>query len=103
MSLLDFTMHPGEVLKELYLKPLGLSSIKFAEVIHVPRSRVERLVRGDCGITPDTAFRLAKALQTTPEMWLTMQNTYDLAMAKDEVDVSAIKPLPAISENTKAA
>jgi len=103
MSVLDFTMHPGEVLKELYLKPLGLSSIKFSEAIKVPRSRVERLVRGDCGITPDTAFRLAKALRTTPEMWLTMQTNYDLAMARDEVDLSGITPLPAISENSEAA
>ena len=103
MSLLDFTMHPGAVLKELYLKPLGLSSIKFAEAIQVPRSRVERLVRGDCGITPDTAFRLAKALSTTPEMWLTMQNTYDLAMTKDAVDLSGIAPLTAIENQHKAA
>ncbi len=56
MSLLDKPMHPGEVLKELYLDPLGMGAIDFARRLGVPRGRVERLIKGSSGITPDMAF-----------------------------------------------
>ena len=60
MSLIDHPSHPGEVLQELYLDPLGLTSYALAKRIHVPRTRIERLVRGDTALTADTAMRLAK-------------------------------------------
>lgn len=90
MSLLVDPMHPGEVLDELYLGPLGLGAIALARAIGVPRTRIERLVKGTTGVTPDTALRLAQAFGTSAEYWLTMQINHDLAIARRSVDVSGI-------------
>jgi addiction module HigA family antidote len=60
MSLLEEPMHPGEVLKELYLNPLNMGSIAFARRLEVPRTRIERLVKGITSITPDTALDLSR-------------------------------------------
>ncbi|MFT7595483.1 MAG: addiction module HigA family antidote [Paracoccaceae bacterium] len=93
MSLLEAPMHPGEVLKELYLDPLDIGAIAFACRLDVPRTRIERLVKGVTRMTPDTALRLARALNTTPAYWMNMQTNYDIATASKEVDVSGIEPL----------
>ncbi|WP_233489394.1 HigA family addiction module antitoxin [Rhodovulum sp. 12E13] len=87
--------HPGEVLKELYLDPLGLSPIALARRLHVPRTRIERLVREETAVTADTAMRLARAFGTTPEYWMNLQRAWDLARARDTVDVSDITPVAA--------
>ena len=73
MPLLVNPSHPGEVLEELYLVPLGLSAIALAKRIHVPRTRIERLVKGDTALSADTAMRLAKLFGTTPEYWMNLQ------------------------------
>ncbi len=93
MGLIIDPCHPGEILKHEFLKPLGVSSIGLAKAIGVPRTRVERLVKEQTGVTPDTALRLSKALGTTPEFWINMQTNYDMAVASKEVDVSGIEPL----------
>ena len=93
MSLLEEPMHPGEVLKELYLDPLDMGAIAFALRLRVPRTRIERLVKGMTSMTPDTALRLARAFNTTPSYWMNMQTNYDMSVASKEVDVSAIEPL----------
>lgn len=95
MSPLEAPMHPGEVLKELYLDPLDMGAIAFARRLDVPRTRIERLVKGVTSMTPDTALRLARAFNTTPAYWMNMQTNYDMATAAKEVDVSGIKPLVA--------
>ena len=95
MSLLQEPMHPGEVLKELFLDPLNMGVITFARRLGVPRTRIERLVKGVTGMTPDTALRLARAFNTTPAYWMNMQANHDLAAASKEVDVSGIEPLVA--------
>lgn len=95
MSLLEEPMHPGEVLKELYLDPLDMGAIAFARRLDVPRTRIERLVKGVARMTPDTALRLARAFNTTPAYWMNMQTNYDMALASKEVDVSGINPLVA--------
>lgn len=95
MSLLEDPMHPGEVLKELYLKPLELGPIAFARHLKVPRTRIERLLKGTTGMTPDTALRLAQAFNTTPAYWMSLQTNFDMAAAAKEVDVSDIKPFAA--------
>ncbi|MEI7600219.1 MAG: HigA family addiction module antitoxin [Aestuariivirga sp.] len=95
MSLLVNPSHPGEVLEELYLVPLGLSAIALAKRIHVPRTRIERLVKGDTALSADTAMRLAKLFGTTPEYWMNLQRAWDLARARETIDVSDIKPLAA--------
>ena len=86
-------MHPGEVLKELYLDPLDIGSIALARRLGVPRTRIERLVKGATGMRSDTALRLARAFKTTPTYWMNLQTNYDIARAAREVDVSGIEPL----------
>ena len=93
MSLLKEPMHPGEVLKELYLDPLDMGAIAFARRLDVPRTRIERLVKGVTSVTPDTALRLASAFNTTPAYWMNMQTNYDMSIASKVVDVSGIEPL----------
>jgi antitoxin HigA-1 len=93
MSMLISPMHPGEVLKELYLEPMGIGAIAFAKHLSVPRTRIERILRGTTAITPDTAMRLARALNTTPHYWLNMQTNFDMAKAAKEIDVSGIEPI----------
>ena len=89
-------MHPGGVLDELYLKPLDMSAGALAKILGVPRTRIERIVKGQTSVTPDTAFRLAKAFKTTPHYWMNMQMSYDLARAGATIDVSDIQPLDAV-------
>ncbi|WP_137152441.1 HigA family addiction module antitoxin [Devosia sp. FKR38] len=70
--------HPGEILREEYLAPLGLSAGALAKKLHVPRTRIERLIKQTHPVTADTALRLAKFFDTTPHYWLNMQVAYDL-------------------------
>ncbi|WP_298858640.1 HigA family addiction module antitoxin [uncultured Sulfitobacter sp.] len=93
MSLLEDPVHPGEVLKELYLDPLEIGAIAFARRLGVPRTRIERLIKGTTGITPDTALRLARVFNTTAAYWVNLQTNYDMALAAKEIDVSDIEPL----------
>jgi addiction module HigA family antidote len=77
--------HPGEVLREDFLKPLGMSQYALAKAIDVPQIRISAIVNGKRAITPDTALRLARYFATSPEFWIGMQATYDLEMARDQV------------------
>jgi addiction module HigA family antidote len=83
--------HPGEVLREEFLAPLGLTQATLAEHIGVPVRHVGELVRGKRGVTPSTAWLLAQAFDTTPEFWLNLQTTYDLARSRPP---RAIRRLP---------
>ena len=65
--------HPGEILLEEFLKPLGMSQMAFAKHINVPIQRINEIVRGKRGVTPDSAWRFAQAFGTTPEFWLNLQ------------------------------
>lgn len=76
-------IHPGEILKEEFLDPLGASAADLARAIRVPPNRVTRLINGQAAVTPDTALRLARALRTTPEFWLNLQLRFDLDTAAD--------------------
>lgn len=71
--------HPGEILREEYLVPLGLKPYTLAKHLHVPRTRIERLAAEQTSVTPDTALRLAKFFDTTPQFWMNMQTAFDLA------------------------
>ena len=95
MSLLVNPAHPGEVLSELYLKPLGMSAIALAKRLDVPRTRIERLIRQETALSADSAVRLATFFNTTPEYWMNLQRGWDLARAQSTVDVSKIRPLEA--------
>lgn len=72
-------MHPGEVLREEFLEPLGLSAGRVAKACGVPRTRIERIASEEIGITGDTAARLARFFGTTAEFWLNLQVRYELA------------------------
>src|SRR5215510_5259156 len=87
-------VHPGEVLREEFLVPLDMSPYALAAALHVPRTRVERLVREETPVTPDTALRLARYFRTTPEFWLGIQARFDIETARRSVDkdIAAIKP-----------
>ncbi len=75
-------IHPGEVLLEQFLEPAGLSQYKLARAIGVPPRRINELVLGKRGISADTALRLARFFGTAPELWLQLQNQYDLDRAQ---------------------
>ena len=86
---------PGIVLRELYLAPVGLSGAALARHLFVPRSRISRILRDEAAITADLALRLARFFSTTPEYWMNLQRAWDLARAKETIDVSGIQPLEA--------
>lgn len=90
--MLKHPVHPGEVISNLYLLPLEMSAPTLAKHLHVPRTRIERLVKGETALTVDTAIRLSKFFRTSPEYWLNMQRNWDLACASKNVDVSKIEP-----------
>jgi len=86
--------HPGEVLLEEFLTPLGITQVRLAAHIGVPVQRVNELIRGKRGVTPETAWLLSKAFDTTPEFWLNLQATCDLYQSRPK---RAIHPLPKVS------
>lgn len=85
--------HPGEVLKELYIEPLGLTVTEVAEALGVSRKTLSALVNGRYGISPDMAIRLSKAFGTTAKLWLNMQQNYDLWQAKQRAELSGVQVL----------
>jgi antitoxin HigA-1 len=78
-------MHPGEVLREEFLVPLGLSPGALAKACGVPRTRIERIANEETAVTADTALRLGKALGTSAQLWLNLQNEFDMRMAKGQI------------------
>jgi antitoxin HigA-1 len=82
--------HPGEILLEEFLKPLGFSQVAFARHIGVPLQRINEIVRGKRGVTPDSAWRFAQALGTTPEFWMNLQSSHDLALSRPAVVVARL-------------
>jgi antitoxin HigA-1 len=82
--------HPGEVLREEFLLPLGLSARELAQVLGVPANRLTDIVRGRRGVTADTALRLARHFRTDPRFWLNLQTAHDLSQAEATIDLSKI-------------
>ncbi len=82
--------HPGEILLEEFLNPLGITQVRFAEHIGVPMQRVNEIVRGKRGITPESAWLFAGALGTSPEFWLKLQSNFDLARSRPDRTVARI-------------
>ncbi|HZD89660.1 MAG TPA: HigA family addiction module antitoxin [Pseudolabrys sp.] len=88
-------MHPGEMLREEFMKPMGLTPYKVAKACGVPRTRIERVVREELGITADTALRLAKFFGTSVGFWMNLQSRYDVRMAESAIadDLKAISTI----------
>jgi addiction module HigA family antidote len=76
--------HPGEILQEQFLEPLGLSQVALAAHLGVPVQRINEIVRGKRGVTPGTAWLLSQAFDTTPEFWISLQANHDLAVNRPE-------------------
>ncbi len=83
--------HPGEILLEEFLKPMGISQVSFARHVGVPLQRINEIVRGRRAISPDTAWRFAQALGTTPEFWMNLQTAYDLARTRPAHKVEPLR------------
>ncbi|MGA2674661.1 MAG: HigA family addiction module antitoxin [Terracidiphilus sp.] len=100
-------LHPGEMLREDFMKPLGLSSNALAMELRVPVTRISEIVRERRGITADTALRLARYFSMSPEFWMRLQMDFDLESAVDAEETTiheAIRPRPLnhIRENAES-
>lgn len=82
--------HPGVILSLEFLLPLGISQVALASHLGVPVQRINELVRGKRGVTPDTAWLLSQALKTTPEFWMNLQTAYDLARSRPSRSVESL-------------
>ncbi len=86
--------HPGIILLKEFLEPMGLSQKAIAAHIGIPVQRINEVIRGKRGVSPDTAWLLAEALNTSPEFWLNLQATHDLSVHKPK---NHVEPLVAMS------
>jgi addiction module HigA family antidote len=83
-------VHPGEMLREEFMKPLGLTMNRLALDLRVPLTRIGDIVHERRGITADTALRLARYFNNTPEFWMNLQSWYDLEVAREETQAKSI-------------
>lgn len=90
-------MHPGEVLREEFMRPLGLTAGRIAKACGIPRNRIELIARERLGISGDTALRLGRLLGTSADLWLNLQKRYELQTARDAAgsSIEAIQPMAA--------
>ncbi len=88
-------VHPGEVLKEEFLKPLNITAYRLAKETKIPQTRISEILKGKRRITADTALRLSKFFGNSPEFWLGLQNDYDLEEEKRNItrELEEIRPL----------
>src|ERR1700686_310275 len=84
-------VHPGEILREDFMKPMNLTANKLALDLHIPATRIGEIVHERRRITADTALRLARYFNTNPEFWLNLQNFYDLEVSRRSGAVSEIE------------
>ncbi|TPJ28651.1 MULTISPECIES: HigA family addiction module antitoxin [unclassified Mesorhizobium] len=87
-------IHPGEFLREEYLVPLGMSAGVLAKKLNLPRTRIERIVKEEVGLTPDTALRFAKFFNTTPEFWMNFQKAYESEIEASKIASELEKIVP---------
>ena len=92
MSKMHNPPHPGEVLREEYLVPLGLSARALAKSLGVPANRITEIMRGERDVSADTAIRLGRYFKTDPRFWLNLQSAYDLSKAHIQNNYSAVRP-----------
>lgn len=93
-------IHPGEILKEEFLKPMEISAYRLAKETFIPQTRISEIIKGNRRITADTALRLAKFFGTSAKFWLGMQDDYDLEEEKNDKgkEINSIKPLEGNAE-----
>lgn len=83
--------HPGEILQREFLDPLKITQVAFAKHIGVPTQRINEIVRGKRGVTPETAWLFAQALDSTPEFWLNLQSVYNLARTQPKSEIPKLR------------
>jgi addiction module HigA family antidote len=95
-------IHPGEILSEDFLKPMGLSAYRLSKGANIDQTRISEIIRGKRSITADTALRLARFFGNSPEFWLNLQAHYDLEQKKREMekDLKKIKPYAMLTLGT---
>jgi addiction module HigA family antidote len=95
----DWRVHPGEILREEFLKPLGISGYELAKRIHVPAPRVNDIVLERRGISADTAVRLSRFFGTTEQFWLNLQGAYEISRVLEEqaAEIERIQPRAALA------
>jgi addiction module HigA family antidote len=93
-------IHPGEILREDYLKPLDMSAHALSKALHVPSARVNDIVLERRGISPDTALRLARYFGGDAQSWLSLQQAYDLKIAEKEVLPKIVKEIQPMARVT---
>jgi addiction module HigA family antidote len=91
-------IHPGEILLEEFLNPMGITQYRLAQTISVPARRINEIVHGKRAITPDTALRLSRALGTSERFWMNLQTRYDLdvAVSRHHDELDQIEPLRSV-------
>jgi addiction module HigA family antidote len=92
-------IHPGEILIEEFLKPMGISQYRLAKDISVPPRRINEIVHGKRSITADTALRLGRFFETAPQFWLNLQNRFDLEVAEDRLADQLAKEVHVLRTN----
>jgi addiction module HigA family antidote len=90
-------IHPGEILREEFMVPLGLTSNALAKHLGVTAARINEIAKEHRGITADTALRLARYFKTTPEFWMNLQKHYELETAQRSVGEQIIRQVPTIA------
>ena len=85
-------IHPGEILREEYLVPLGMSARALGKAFGVPANRITEIMRGERDVSADTAIRLGRYFRTDPRFWLNLQSAYALSKAQGENNYSAVRP-----------
>jgi addiction module HigA family antidote len=92
-------IHPGEILIEEFLKPMGISQYRLAKDISVPPRRINEIVHGKRAITADTALRLGRFFKMSPQFWLNLQTRYDLEVTEDLLADRLVKEVHVLSSN----
>jgi antitoxin HigA-1 len=82
--------HPGQILLKEYLEPLGITQVKLADHLGIPIQRINEIIKGKRGISPDTAWLLSQAFNTSPDYWLNLQAMYDLSAHRPSKEVPSL-------------
>ena len=96
-------IHPGEILREDFIKPLGISMNKLALDLHVPVTRIAEIVHERRGITPDTALRLGRYFNTSARFWLNAQAAFDLEVAQDHLQRTVERDVRPLAGSVQAS
>lgn len=92
-------IHPGEILREEFLEPMGISQYKLAKDISVPPRRINEIIHGKRSITADTALRLGRFFNMSPQFWLNLQTRYDLEVTEDKLENRLDNEVHAFAQN----